>query len=66
MPLATLPALFISHGSPMLALDAGTVGAALHRVASNLPKPQAIVRIIVIKQIYRAMSLINGHLYQRA
>ena len=43
MPLATLPALFISHGSPMLALDAGAVGAALHRVASNLPKPQAIV-----------------------
>lgn len=43
MTLATLPALFISHGAPTLALDAGQVGPALQRLASNLPKPRAIV-----------------------
>lgn len=39
----TLPGLFISHGSPMLALDPEQVGPALHRLSSNLPKPQAII-----------------------
>lgn len=43
MTTATLPALFISHGAPTLALDAGQVGPALQRLASNLPKPRAIV-----------------------
>lgn len=39
----TLPGLFISHGSPMLALDPEQVGPALHRLSFNLPKPQAII-----------------------
>lgn len=43
MDLQTLPGLFISHGSPMLALDPEQVGPALHRLGNNLPKPQAIV-----------------------
>lgn len=43
MPLHTLPALFISHGSPMLALEPGQVGIALERISHNLPKPKAIV-----------------------
>lgn len=43
MNLQTLPGLFISHGSPMLALDPEQVGPALHRLGLNLPKPQAIV-----------------------
>jgi 4,5-DOPA dioxygenase extradiol len=43
MRLATLPALFISHGAPTLALEAGSVGAALQRLSSNLPTPTAIV-----------------------
>lgn len=43
MQLQTLPGLFISHGSPMLALEPGQVGAALERIRHNLPKPQAIV-----------------------
>ncbi len=41
--LQTLPALFISHGSPMLALEPGQVGVALERISHNLPKPKAIV-----------------------
>ncbi|MDP3816603.1 class III extradiol ring-cleavage dioxygenase, partial [Pseudomonas sp.] len=38
-----LPSLFISHGSPMLALQPGASGPALARLASELPKPRAIV-----------------------
>lgn len=37
------PSLFISHGSPMLALEPGASGPALARLASELPKPKAIV-----------------------
>lgn len=43
MNLQTLPGLFISHGSPMLALNPEQVGPALHRLSLNLPTPKAIV-----------------------
>ena len=43
MNLQTLPGLFISHGSPMLALNPEQVGPALHRLSLNLPKPEAII-----------------------
>ena len=38
-----LPALFVSHGSPTLALDPGSTGPALARLAAGLPRPQAIL-----------------------
>ncbi|MDD0985920.1 DODA-type extradiol aromatic ring-opening family dioxygenase [Pseudomonas shahriarae] len=38
-----LPSLFISHGSPMLALQPGASGPALARLAADLPRPKAIV-----------------------
>lgn len=38
-----LPSLFISHGSPMLALEPGDSGPALARIAAQLPRPHAIV-----------------------
>ncbi len=38
-----LPSLFISHGSPMLALQPGASGPALARLAAELPRPKAIV-----------------------
>lgn len=38
-----LPSLFISHGSPMLALQPGASGVALARLAAQLPTPSAIV-----------------------
>jgi 4,5-DOPA dioxygenase extradiol len=41
--MATLPALFISHGSPMHALDAGAAGAAWAGLAASLPRPRAIL-----------------------
>jgi len=38
-----LPSLFISHGSPMLALRPAASGPALARLASTLPRPSAIL-----------------------
>lgn len=38
-----LPSLFISHGSPMLALQPGASGPALKRLAAEMPRPKAIV-----------------------
>lgn len=40
---AMLPSLFISHGSPMLALEPGASGPALAKLAAELPRPKAIV-----------------------
>ncbi|MCV4261605.1 DODA-type extradiol aromatic ring-opening family dioxygenase [Pseudomonas capsici] len=37
------PSLFISHGSPMLALEPGESGPVLARLASEMPAPKAIV-----------------------
>ncbi|MDA7085828.1 class III extradiol ring-cleavage dioxygenase [Pseudomonas sp. SA3-5] len=38
-----LPSLYISHGSPMLALEPGASGQALARLAATLPRPRAIL-----------------------
>lgn len=43
MNLHTLPGLYISHGSPMLALNPEQVGPALQRLGLNLPQPAAII-----------------------
>ena len=40
-----LPTLFISHGSPMFALEPGQAGAALQALGKQLPRPQAIAVI---------------------
>jgi 4,5-DOPA dioxygenase extradiol len=41
--MATLPSIFVSHGSPTLALDPGSTGPALARLAASLPRPKAVV-----------------------
>ena len=41
--LQVLPGLFISHGSPMVAIDPEQIGVALERIRHNLPTPKAIV-----------------------
>ncbi len=38
-----LPTLFVSHGSPMHALEAGSAGAAWAALAQALPRPRAIL-----------------------
>ncbi|WP_324731088.1 DODA-type extradiol aromatic ring-opening family dioxygenase [Pseudomonas paeninsulae] len=40
-----LPSLFISHGSPMLALEPGASGPALTHLAAALPRPRAILLV---------------------
>jgi 4,5-DOPA dioxygenase extradiol len=39
------PTLFLSHGSPMHALDAGGAGQAWAAVAASLPRPRAILMV---------------------
>lgn len=39
------PTLFISHGSPMHALDAGGAGLAWQAIAADMPKPRAVLMI---------------------
>ncbi len=41
--MSTLPSLYISHGSPMTALQPGLTGERLAELASVLPRPKAIV-----------------------
>jgi 4,5-DOPA dioxygenase extradiol len=41
--MTTLPSLYISHGSPMTALQPGLTGQRLAELAELLPRPQAIV-----------------------
>lgn len=53
------PSLFISHGSPMLALEPGDSGVALRRLAADLPRPRAIV--IVSAHWESSELLVNGN-----
>jgi len=53
------PSLFISHGSPMLALEPGASGPALVRLAAELPRPRAIV--IVSAHWESQELLVNGN-----
>lgn len=41
--MTRLPALFVSHGSPMLALGGGETGAAWRGLAAGLPRPRAVL-----------------------
>ncbi|WP_220420918.1 dioxygenase family protein [Enterobacter roggenkampii] len=43
--MSRLPTLFISHGSPMLALEPGTTGPVLTRIGQQLLKPKAVLVI---------------------
>lgn len=53
------PSLFISHGSPMLALEPGESGPALARLAAEMPRPLAIV--IVSAHWESSELLVNGN-----
>ncbi|WP_045768034.1 DODA-type extradiol aromatic ring-opening family dioxygenase [Xanthomonas albilineans] len=41
--MVRLPSLYISHGSPMTALQPGLIGIRLAELAATLPRPRAIV-----------------------
>jgi 4,5-DOPA dioxygenase extradiol len=38
-----MPAVFVSHGSPMMAIEPGRAGAALAQLGRDLPRPAAIL-----------------------
>ena len=41
--MSRLPTLFLSHGSPMHAIDPGGAGVAWQAIAASIPKPRAIL-----------------------
>jgi 4,5-DOPA dioxygenase extradiol len=43
--MQTLPTLFLSHGSPMRAVEPGESGAAWSAVARALPRPRAVLMV---------------------
>ena len=43
--MQTLPTLFISHGSPMHAINAGAAGEAWAALTKKLPKPKAVLMV---------------------
>jgi len=43
--MTRLPTLFVSHGSPMHALDAGGAGPAWEALAASLPRPRSILMV---------------------
>jgi 4,5-DOPA dioxygenase extradiol len=42
-----LPSVFISHGSPMHALEPGAVRGAWEAIARELPRPKALLRSLI-------------------
>ncbi|MFC3939107.1 dioxygenase [Pseudomonas gingeri NCPPB 3146 = LMG 5327] len=56
-----LPSLFISHGSPMLALQPGASGPALARLAAELPRPKAIVIVSAHWESQELLVSSNAH-----
>lgn len=43
--MTTMPAVFISHGAPMLAVQPGATGPALEALGRSLPRPKGIVMV---------------------
>ena len=43
--MSRMPAVFVSHGSPMMALEPGAAGETLKHLSASLPRPKAILVI---------------------
>ncbi|MDH1441775.1 dioxygenase [Pseudomonas sp. GD03721] len=56
-----LPSLFISHGSPMLALEPGASGPALSKQAADIPRPSAIVVVSAHWESQRLLLTAGEH-----
>ncbi|HDS1737798.1 class III extradiol ring-cleavage dioxygenase [Pseudomonas sp. BP8] len=56
-----LPSLFISHGSPMLALQPGASGPALAGLVNALPRPKAIVVVSAHWESRELLVMSNPH-----
>ncbi len=62
--MAHLPALFVSHGAPTLALEPGEIGPSLARFARTLPKPRAV--LVVSPHWSTAVPFVNATPLQSA
>lgn len=58
-PIMTLPSLFISHGSPMFALDPGELGPKLTALGRRLPRPRAVL-VMSPHSLARTLTLTSG------
>lgn len=54
-----MPTLFLSHGSPLHALQAGDAGAAWARLGAALPRPRAVLMISAHWET--ELPLLSGH-----
>lgn len=61
MDTTALPALFLSHGSPMLALEDSPAGRFLDGLGASMPRPSAIVVASAHFTAPRASVGANGH-----
>ena len=43
MKTVRLPSLFVSHGSPMMALEDSSTGRFLNQLGGSMPRPRALV-----------------------
>lgn len=43
--MTSFPTLFVSHGSPLMAVEPGATGALFRALGSTLPRPRAIVMV---------------------
>ena len=57
--MTSLPTLFLSHGSPMHALEPGAAGATWAGLARDLPRPRAI--LIVSAHWETNLPMLTGH-----
>ncbi|MBR0566391.1 dioxygenase [Azoarcus sp. L1K30] len=55
----SLPTLFISHGSPMFALEPGVLGPRLGALGRALPRPRAVV-VMSPHWMTRGLRVLNG------
>jgi 4,5-DOPA dioxygenase extradiol len=56
--MTRLPTIFISHGSPMHALDPGGAGRAWQAIASGLPRPRAL--LVVSAHWETSLPMLSG------
>jgi 4,5-DOPA dioxygenase extradiol len=56
---ATMPVVFVSHGSPMMAIEPGAAGAAWTALARALPKPRAV--LIASAHWETELPMLTGH-----
>jgi 4,5-DOPA dioxygenase extradiol len=56
--VSRLPSLFVSHGSPMHAIDAGGAGPAWRAMADALPRPRAV--LIVSAHWETSLPMLTG------